>query len=257
MWWWKKITLWCYWSPSSYVYMFLCVWWCSSIDGLGEWLHGDSDDDSPGWGRRETVWSLLAWRGILPLPHLWGVCVWLGVCVCLSWSVTMVCVSIRWTWFRSTSGAMTSWFVVSTWRTSRPRRPAHSPSSTSSAGLPRASPPPHAPYWTSAGTAWTLNAGLCLLGTKWGGKNGLKQGVTTAHFSFPFEKHFKTLHAIMNTTQIYRTTECLTFWGLEGILLYDTSYGFARPCSHLVWSHSFVTRQQCQFHRPFSVHNSL
>lgn len=140
----------------------VCVWWCSSIDGLGEWLHGDSDDDSPGWGRRETVWSLLAWRGILPLPHLWGVCETRCVCVsvCLSWSVTMVCVSIRWTWFRSTSGAMTSWFVVSTWRTSRPRRPAHSPSSTSWAGLPRASPPPHAPYWTSAGTAWTLNAGL-------------------------------------------------------------------------------------------------
>lgn len=71
---------------------------------------------------------------------------------------------------------------------------------------------------------------------KWGKKLIETGSLTTGHFRFPFQKHFKILHAIMNTTQIYRTTECLTFWGLEGILLYDASYGFARQCSYLVWS---------------------
>lgn len=45
---------------------------CSCVDGVGERLHCDCDDDSTGGGWGETVWPLLAWWRLVPLPHLWG-----------------------------------------------------------------------------------------------------------------------------------------------------------------------------------------
>lgn len=57
----------------------------------------------------------------------------------------------RWTWSPSTSGARTSWWGASIWRTCRPTRRAPWPSSTSWVGMTEESPPPQDPSWTSAG----------------------------------------------------------------------------------------------------------
>lgn len=43
-----------------------------STDGVGERLHGDRDDVSSGGRWRETVRAILAWWGLITLPHLWG-----------------------------------------------------------------------------------------------------------------------------------------------------------------------------------------
>lgn len=54
---------------------FVCMCALFPVDGLGERMHCDRDDVCACWGWREAVWSLLAWWGLIPLPHLWGTCV--------------------------------------------------------------------------------------------------------------------------------------------------------------------------------------
>lgn len=129
------------------------------LDGMGERLYCNSDDDRSSGGWRETMWTLLAWWRIIFIQHLWGenhsVELPLKSLVAFTLFYLFFLVCLRWILCPNTSGVKTSWFVVSTWRTFRLKRHGLWPSFICWAGLHKAFPPPHAPCWTSAGTATT------------------------------------------------------------------------------------------------------